>query len=234
MIDLSVLYVEDDEVVRENFTQILQHYFSQVIVADNGKTALELYKEFKPDVAILDISIPYLSGLQLAEKIRQDNDNIQIIMLTAYADQEKLLQAVNLQLFAYLIKPVKQMELDLTLKKVKKKINKKNYLCLAYGYSWCKNEEILYYNNEQIKLSHKERIFIARLCRYPNRYYTAVEIADKIFADDDEYLTDSSDYNNLVQIISRLKKKLLNKHARSGFFIENVYGEGYRIKLEQL
>jgi len=104
--NIIVLYVEDDQVVRENFTQILEHYFAQVIVAEDGINALKMYKEHQPQVAILDISIPHLSGLQLAEKIRAENEDIQIIMLTAFSEQEKLLQAVNLQLFAYLIKPV--------------------------------------------------------------------------------------------------------------------------------
>ena len=83
MNDISVLYVEDDEIVRDNFAQILQRYFSTVYVADNGRTALELYEQYKPDVAVLDISIPHLSGLQVASKIREVDNDIQIIMLTA-------------------------------------------------------------------------------------------------------------------------------------------------------
>jgi len=233
MNNLSVLYVEDDEIVRENFTQILQRYFTIVLVADNGLSALEIYQKHHPDVAILDISIPHLSGLQLAEKIRLDNDDTQIIMLTAYADQEKLLQAVNLQLFAYLIKPVSQIKLDKTLVKLKKKIAKKKILQLAYGYHWSKEEEILYYGTEAIKLTHNEQLIIAHLCRSPGRYYNAAELADVVFDNNPGNSEDTIEYNSLVQLISRLRKKLLSKNNNAGFFIGNVYGAGYKIKLDR-
>jgi len=190
---------------------------------------LKMYKEHQPQVAILDISIPHLSGLQLAEKIRAENEDIQIIMLTAFSEQEKLLQAVNLQLFAYLIKPVMQNELDSTLNKLLKKINSSNFLQLAYDYRWNKEEEVLYYQNSAVKLTHKECLIITRLCRYPNRFYTTDELAD-CFIEDNLNSSDLGQYLSIVQIISRLKRKLLSKYDNRGFFIENIYGAGYKIK----
>ena len=71
--DLTILYVEDDETVRENFTEILKEHFLNVITANNGKTALDLYNKYKPHIALLDISVPYINGLTLAEKMREQN-----------------------------------------------------------------------------------------------------------------------------------------------------------------
>ena len=229
--NIVALYVEDDEAVRENFTQILQNYFAKVVVAEDGIMALQKYQQYQPEVAILDISIPRLNGLQLAHKIRQENDEIQIVMLTAYSEQEKLLQAVNLQLFAYLIKPVLHNELDSTLKKLIKKIENNNLLQLAYGYVWNKQEEKLYYDNNPIKLTHNERIILQRMCRYPNRYYTAEELAES-FNKNTDILSDTAQYWSAVQIVSRLKRKLLSKYKSEGFFIENVYRSGYKIMKE--
>jgi len=225
---IVALYVEDDETVRENFTQILENYFAKLIVAEDGITALQLYQQYQPQVAILDISIPKLNGLQLANKIRQENDDIQIIMLTAYSEQDKLLQAVNLQLFAYLIKPVLQNDLDSTLNKLIKKIKSNNVLPLAYGYYWHKEEENLYFENKLIKLSHNERLILDRMCRHPNRYYTADELSE-CFNKEPDSSSDTAQYWSVVQIISRLKRKLLTRYKSDGFFIENVYRSGYKI-----
>ena len=113
--NLTLLYVEDNEIVRENFTEIFTKYFKNIITAENGKDALQLYKNNKIDLAILDISIPIINGLNVAAKIRENDSKTEIIMLSAYSDKPKLLQAVNLHLFSYLIKPVQHNELHDTL-----------------------------------------------------------------------------------------------------------------------
>ena len=69
--DFKLLYVEDNKVVRENFVEIFSRYFKNITTADNGKTALELYNNNDFNIAILDISIPEISGLSLAKKIRE-------------------------------------------------------------------------------------------------------------------------------------------------------------------
>lgn len=94
MNNLSILYVEDDPMVRENFVEILGHYFSHIFSAEDGLSAYDLYLQHRPDILLLDISLPKMSGLDLAEKIREDDDKVAIVMMTAYADQEKLMRAV--------------------------------------------------------------------------------------------------------------------------------------------
>jgi len=226
--DLTVLYVEDDAMLMENFKEILEDYFSSVITADNGRTAIESYNRYKPDIAILDISIPHINGLQVASKIRAIDKKIDIIMLTAYSDQEKLLQAVNLQLFAYLIKPVKKEELDKTIINLLKKYKKETILSLADNFKWDKDSEELFYNNEQIKITNKERLLIKFLCNNKNQYFKACDMAYDVL---NEEITDK-DCNNIVQLLSRLKNKIYKKIETDDFFIENCYGAGYKIKLD--
>ena len=225
--DLSVLYVEDNVILRENFTEILEGYFSHVIVAGDGKEAIESYHKYKPDIAILDISIPYISGLQVAQKIRENNKNIDIIMLTAYSDQDKLLQAVNLQLFAYIIKPISKKELDKVMGNISQKYKKKTLLSLADNFTWEKNKEELFYNNEHIKLTNNERLVVKYLCNNKNQYLKASDIAYDVLEEEN----DNKDGNNIVQLISRLKTKIHKKIETDDFFIQNSYGAGYKIKL---
>lgn len=224
--DLSILYVEDDKIVRENFAEILQQYFSKVITADNGKTALDLYNQHKPDVALLDISIPYISGLQVASKIRAIDLDIQIIMLTAYADQDKLLHAVNLQLFAYMVKPVQHEEFDTTIKNLINKLEKDEVLSLSDEFRWNKTKEELFYKDENIKLTNNERLIVTFLSNNPTQYFKACDIACEISS---EQNIDDIECNNVIQLLSRFKNKIIKQFDIKNFFIENSYGVGYKI-----
>ncbi|EDZ61178.1 signal transduction response regulator [Sulfurimonas gotlandica GD1] len=224
--DFKLLYVEDNKVVRDNFVEIFSRYFKDITTADNGREALEIYKKNNFDIAILDISIPEINGLSLATKIREMNRDIEIIMLTAYADQEKLLQAINLRLFSYLVKPIKQNELDITLKELISRLSKGSALELKNGYTWNIKIEKLYYNNSEVKITKNEISLVKFLSANSLRYYSACEIADEIFGDKKE---SDGKCNNTIQLISRFKKKMLNLCNKEHFFIDNIYGLGYKI-----
>jgi len=224
--DLTLLYVEDDDIVRENFKEIFSRYFKSVITTDNGKDALRLYKEHNIDLAILDISIPEINGLNVAAKIRQTDRKTEIIMLSAYSDKPKLLQAVNLQLFSYLIKPVQHKELDDTLNRVIKKLSLNLTTDLKNGYRFDINLGILTYNDINIKISKNEKKLLNFLCSNINSHHTACDIYYELFGTLDE---DDSGCNNIVQLISRFKKKMLELHHKEYFFIDNIYGLGYKI-----
>jgi len=224
--DFELLYVEDNKIVRDNFVEIFSRYFDNITTADNGRTALELYKKNNFDIAILDISIPEINGLSLATKIREMDKDIEIIMLTAYSDKEKLLQAINLRLFSYLIKPVKQNELDITLKELINRLSKGFTLELRNGYTWNIKTEILYYENLEVKITKNEISLVKFLSTNSLRYYTACEIANEILHDKKE---SDATCNNTIQLISRFKKKMLKSCNKEHFFIDNVYGLGYKI-----
>ena len=110
----TVLYAEDDPQSRQNYAFVLEEYFSNVYIAKDGKEALDIYYNKKPDILLLDISMPYINGLEVATKVRKENKNIPIIMLTAHADKENLLAAIPLKLTDYLLKPID----DKNLKKI--------------------------------------------------------------------------------------------------------------------
>jgi len=234
MNDLKLLYVEDEQALKEKFKPLLQQYFAQVFIASDGLEALDLYKKYKPDVAVLDIKIPEFDGLQVAAQIRADNKDIQLVMLTRHYDQEQLLFAVNLQLSAYLLKDVHQSELDLAMRMVQEKCLSKNknavnnkVLKLAYDYSWDKQLQELYYADEKVKLTKNEQLVVSLLCQNPRRYFDAAYIVSNIF--DEEH--DDPDSNAAVQLLSRFKNKLLKKYPSEKFFIQNTYGAGYKVIL---
>ncbi len=222
----TLLYVEDNKTVRENFTEIFKTYFANVITSDNGQEAFKLYNSNSISVAILDVSIPGMDGITLAEKIREKSPEMIILIISAYSEKETLLRAVNLGLFGYMIKPVTHKDLMLNINKIIEKLPTNSIITLPMNYSWEDKQNILFYKDKPIKLTRNETKSIKILMENRNKYVTSCEIQEEIFEKKDS----ADNYcNNIVQLISRLKKKILKLNDSQDYFIENGYGIGYRI-----
>lgn len=102
----SVLYVEDDDKTRVSMEEILKLLFGHVYVAQNGQEGFEVFENAKPDLIISDVSMPFMSGIEMAQKIRTTNQNIPIILFTAFSDKEYLLESINLGIDRYINKPL--------------------------------------------------------------------------------------------------------------------------------
>jgi response regulator NasT len=114
---LRILLAEDESIIRMGLSRILEQAGHRVFAAPDGKTAVKLGRQTGPDVAILDIKMPGLDGLEVAREIYTRRP-LPIVLLTAYGDQELVEQAAELPIMAYLIKPVDERELLATLEVV--------------------------------------------------------------------------------------------------------------------
>jgi len=223
--NFTLLYVEDDPIVQENFTEIFKEYFTTVLTTDDGNIALELYENNSIDVAILDISIKGINGINVATKIRENDSETLILMISAYSDREKLLKAVNLNLSGYLVKPVSLEELEKSLKKIFDSLVNTNFLILNHNFFWNEEERCILYKQEEIKLTKNEKAVVNLLLKNRNNYMSAADIQEEIFQ---TQMLDNKQ-NNIVQLLSRFRKKILLKYEIEDYFIENCYGLGYRI-----
>jgi len=228
--NFTLLYVEDDKLVRENFTEIFKTYFNKVISTDNGDKALKLYAKNKINVAILDVNINGLDGISVASKLREttNEEDLIILMISSYSDREKLMRAINLQLHGYLVKPVENKELFSTLDEIITTLTSKDIINLTKEYQWNDNSNQLSFKDEEIKLTKNEALAIKTLIKNKNSYLSACDIQYEIFA---EKAIQHNSCNNIVQLLSRLKKKIDTQNKSSNYFIENCYGVGYRITL---
>lgn len=104
--DLSVLYVEDNESVREQILFTFTNLVKQVWVAENGLIGKELFFEHHPDLIVTDIQMPVKDGLEMLEEIKSVYPEAISIVITAFNDTEYLFQAIELGVNHYLTKPV--------------------------------------------------------------------------------------------------------------------------------
>ena len=103
---LTVLYVEDEEMSRELFSESLSRLVGTLISVENGSKALEAYRQKRPDIIISDIRMPVMDGLAMASKIREFDRSVPIILLTAFDQGDYLIKSINIGIDKYVTKPV--------------------------------------------------------------------------------------------------------------------------------
>jgi YesN/AraC family two-component response regulator len=103
---LTILYVEDDVTTMTEVRQMLKRRHESVLVAENGANGLELFRRFRPDIVITDIMMPVMDGLRMARAIRDMDPEIPIIAATAHSDSSYLLEAIEIGIDHYVIKPI--------------------------------------------------------------------------------------------------------------------------------
>ncbi len=103
---ITILYVEDEEYVRDGYTRALKRVAKEVYTAKNGEEGLLSYKKYKPDIVVTDIRMPKKNGILMAQEIKNINPNQIILFMTAYTGDNYTLKALDLQIDGYIVKPV--------------------------------------------------------------------------------------------------------------------------------
>jgi len=106
--NVTLLYVEDDQSLRENYKEFFQRRVKTVLIASNGQEGLEIFKMSSPDFIVTDIKMPIMNGLEMIQEIKKISHDIPIIITSAYSDQETLMEAVNLGINRYALKPIQR------------------------------------------------------------------------------------------------------------------------------
>lgn len=115
---LRILIADDESIIRLDLKEMLEDNGHTVIgEASDGKIAVELAEKLQPDLIVMDIKMPNLDGLGAVKQINQGNKKLRIpvVMVTAYSQPELVEQAVELGVFAYLVKPIKEGDIMPTI-----------------------------------------------------------------------------------------------------------------------
>jgi DNA-binding response OmpR family regulator len=222
--DISILIAEDEKNLLTSMVEYLQLFFKDVYAAEDGVSAYEIYKKKKPDIIVADIHMPRLDGLSMIEKIRKEDKNTKIIITTAHSDKEKLLQAIELHLVKYMVKPVQSDTLKKLLFSLVEELHlKKDYILLKEGYRWNIQKNTLFHYKKEIDLKPREQKILCLLFSKIDQTVSAIEIYNYIYADQPE--RDFSSYA-VTSLIKRIRQKLPKK------MIKSSYGIGYILKIK--
>jgi YesN/AraC family two-component response regulator len=116
---MSFLYVEDDPVTRNIMEKIFLMKLPDVklLLAENGKVGLELYKKHAPRIVITDVNMPVMDGIEMAAQIKAINPGAIVIAVSAYNNTEYLLNAIEIGINHYVLKPIDFDKLFATIDK---------------------------------------------------------------------------------------------------------------------
>jgi DNA-binding response OmpR family regulator len=220
----SVLYIEDEKAIRENFIFYLEAFFDEVYEAEDGEIAYEIYKQKKPHILIIDVEIPKLNGIELLKKIRENDHTTRAIMLTSHSETKLLLEATSLKLTKYLLKPVNKHKLDEAISLVIKELSDFNTYSikkvpLRDGYSWNYEFEELTKEGQVINLTNKEKQLFSLLMLNLGRVLSYENIIYEVWLNEEEGSLEA-----LKTMIKNLRKKLQKDT------IVNIFGVGYKIE----
>ncbi|KJU82212.1 diguanylate cyclase [Candidatus Magnetobacterium bavaricum] len=126
---ISVLYVEDDDIVRDTTSKILMRYFEDNVVSvSNGKEGVEAYMKGRFDIVIADIYMPVMNGIKMAKRIREVNSEQIVIVTTAYNDYQYLLELIAIGINYFILKPLEPTKLIAVLYRACRKIQNERYI----------------------------------------------------------------------------------------------------------
>lgn len=218
--DLTVLYAEDEKGIQDTVCDVLELYVNNVIAANSGQEALELYKQYKPSILLFDICMPEKDGLEVLKEIRKDDLQTPVIIMTAHTEKEYLMNAVELYITKYLVKPFDKDALLDALDTCVKLLAQKNQegIELSQNIKYDISCATIKKEDEELTLNKKERQLLNLFIKNPNKVLSYEELEYHIW--DDVVSRDA-----LKSLIKDLRKKTSKE------LIKNVSGIGYKLEI---
>ncbi len=213
---LSVLYAEDEVGVRQNVSEMLSLFFKDVYLAKDGLEAYELFLQKKPDLTITDIKMPIIDGIELARKIRKKDAKAQILIISAHTEVDYMLDAIELSLVRYIVKPITETKLVDALDKFLNSIHNGGIIEIKDGWFYDIDKKIIKHENKIFELTKKE-IKLIELMIERDSIISYEEIESHLW--DGDYMS----LNALRLMIKNLRKKLPHDS------LKNIQSIGYKL-----
>lgn len=223
----SILIAEDDPIALGSLANILQRYFKNVLTASNGYDAYEQVLSQKIDIILTDMRMPYQDGADFIKQVRDLDQNLPVIFMSAHTDSKTLLRVIPLNIIDYLIKPI---QIDQVLHLCKELLKKKSEFTaqsnttkslyqLTSGVDVDLNNKIVSKNGEMLLLTKKEFELLSLLIK--NRHSILSKTQIEYFLWDGEIVSESS--------VKTLIKKLRAKIGEES--ITTVKNIGYKVSI---
>jgi DNA-binding response OmpR family regulator len=222
----KILVVDDDENISEVLKMYLQSSGYDIRVAADGKTAEEVFVDYKPDLVLLDIMLPYIDGIDVLKWIRKDYET-PVIMLTAKGDTFDKVLGLELGADDYMVKPFEPKEVVARVKAVMRRFNTDGGGKEVLNFPELNvdvNSYNVVYKGQDVKMPPKEFELLYHLASNKNRVFTREQLLCEVWGYD--YPGDS----RTVDVhIKRLREKL---HGGPNWQLETVWGVGYKFEVK--
>jgi DNA-binding response OmpR family regulator len=222
----TILVVDDEPSIVEVLSLYLSREGYSVLSADNGETALNLAREARPDLIVLDIMLPYKSGLEVTSLLRREH-NIPIILLTARSDEIDRIAGLEIGADDYVVKPFSPREVVARVKAVlrraavvEKDLEQKS-LAIG-GIVISPGERSVTLDDRQVSLTAKEFDLLYFLASQPRHVFSRSQLLDHVWGT--EFIADES---TVTVHVRRLREKI-EIDASHPTHVVTVWGVGYK------
>ena len=219
----NILIAEDDADIRGLLKLYLESEGFAVTCADNGPDALKLAETTSPQLAILDIMMPGLNGLELTQKLRERTAMPIMILSARDRDQDKIL-GLNIGADDYMTKPFNPLEVVARVKALLRRSGSASDRIKVGIFELDLSNHTVEKNGHPVQLTPMEYKILARLMKSPGRIYSKVQLYESICG---EYF--ESDDNTIMVHISRIREKIEDDPKRPVHLI-TVRGVGYKFE----
>lgn len=221
---IKILFLEDEPNILEVTTEYMKMQGYEVTCVNNGQDALEILKNEDFNLAILDIMVPKVTGLEVLEYINKSKSNMATIMLTALGDEQTQLKAFNLKTDDYVIKPFSPLLLLKRIEAVlRRSLTEGKFDDNDTEFYIDDNTYQAYHKSESLNLTLSEFLLLQTLMKEPNRVFNREQLIMRIF---------NEDYISNDRIIDAHVKNLRKKLPHN--YIKTVIGVGYQFNKEDI
>jgi len=220
----TILLAEDEPSLGQIIKESLETRNFNVLLCENGETALKTYQDKQPQLLVLDVMMPKKDGFTLAKEIRETDDTIPIIFLTAKSQTQDVVEGFHIGGNDYLKKPFSIEELIVRIENLlqRAKTQQTSKLINLGLYSFNFPKQTLQYKEEAAtQLTHREAHLLFHLAKNRNQVLDRSLILNKLWGNDDFFSGRSMDV-----FITKLRKKLKKDDTIQ---ILNIRGYGYKL-----
>lgn len=217
---VTILVVEDNEHTRMLTEARLKKYYN-VVTAENGSVALDIFYERHIDLIVADIMMPEMDGFEMLKSLRENKETVPVLFLTAKSTFEDKKMGFDLGIDDYITKPIDYDELLLRIKALLRRANISSKMKINIGeFEMDENNYLVLYKNKTIEFTKKEFELLFKLLSYPNHVMTKIQLLDGIWG----YETKASE-DTIKTHINKIRNKLKDV---TEFELVSVKGLGYK------
>jgi DNA-binding response OmpR family regulator len=222
----KILVVDDEPNIREVVGLYLRRDGHEVVSATDGEEALRIFGESEPDLVVLDLMLPKLSGLEVCRRMRAQW-RVPLIMLTARGEEEERVVGLSLGADDYVVKPFSPRELAArvaaVLRRVEESSGPADRKALSFeGLKIDSNTRGVLVDGEPVTLTAREFDLLYHMASTPGRVYTRDQLMEMVWG-----YTFSADTSTVTVHMRRLREKV-EPDAAKPRYLQTVWGVGYK------
>ncbi|MEQ9098901.1 MAG: response regulator transcription factor [Imperialibacter sp.] len=220
---MNILLVEDEAKVASFIKQGLEEQGYVVDLATDGQMGLTLFLKGSYDVAVLDVIVPFISGVELCRAIKNNKPSLPVIMLTALGTTEDKVNGFEAGADDYLVKPFEFKELLLRLKALTRRSQREevvSHVLTVADLTLDLDKKVAHRGNRQIDLTAKEFGLLEYLMRNKGRVVSKIDISEKVWDIDFDTGT------NVVEVYINILRKKIDRDFEDKL-IHTRIGMGY-------